>query len=99
MKCLAANSVIYSRIQVWISSGLSATRVWGESGNVERLRHIQEVHNYRVGTIRLEGGIIISGISDVVFPNCFSTAQSYLDAVFAPMLCIHLQESLVKTFP
>lgn len=62
------------------------TRVWRRSGNVERLRHVQEVHTYRGGTVIVWGGIIIGGRTDLIFPNGFLTAQQYLDSVVQPIV-------------
>lgn len=57
------------------------TRVWRRSGNMERLRHVQEVHTYRGGTVMVCGGIMIGGRTELIFPDGFLTAQQYLDNI------------------
>lgn len=62
------------------------TRVWRRSGNAERLRHVQEVHSYRGGTVMVWGGIMVGGRTELVFPDGFLTAQQYLDIILQPIV-------------
>lgn len=62
------------------------TRVWRQPGNVERLRHVQEVYSYRGGTLMAWGGIIIDGRTELIFPRGFLTSQQYLDTILQPVV-------------
>ncbi|XP_045471832.1 uncharacterized protein LOC123678722 [Harmonia axyridis] len=61
-------------------------RLWRRSGNLERLRHVQEVHRYRGGTIMVWGGISIGRRTELVFPDGFLRAQQYLENILQPIV-------------
>ncbi|KAG5884021.1 hypothetical protein JTB14_014796 [Gonioctena quinquepunctata] len=68
----------------WINQDLDLIQiiiVWRRPGNAERLRHVQEVHTYRGGTLMEWGGITIGGRTYLVFPHGFLGAQQYLDYI------------------
>ncbi|KAG5872973.1 hypothetical protein JTB14_029196 [Gonioctena quinquepunctata] len=62
------------------------TRVWIR--NVECLRHVQEIHTYRGGTIMVWDGIIIGGRSDLVSPNGSLTGEQYVNGIRQPIVPI-----------
>lgn len=62
------------------------TRIWRRPGNAERLRVVQEVHNYSGGTVMVWAGIMTGRRTDLVFPEGNLSAVSYINEVLEPVV-------------
>lgn len=61
-------------------------RVWRTPGRVSRLRHPQDVHPYRGGTIMVWAGIRLGGRTDLVLIRGSLTAEKYRNDVLRPVI-------------
>lgn len=61
-------------------------RVWRGKGELERIRHFQEAHMYRGGSVMVWGGIILHHKTDLVCIDRTMTQDRYIEQVLEPVV-------------
>ena len=60
-------------------------RIWRLYGNRERLRQVQEFHNFSGCSVTVWGGVILGGKTDLICIQGSLTARAYLETMLQPI--------------